>query len=81
MAVLGPHGAGFVNLLAAPQGCAVLELMPRTVPRGAVAYWSLCGALGHDYAYLSCREVNTGHQEQDMMVDVDKVVRWCSTLA
>jgi capsular polysaccharide biosynthesis protein len=47
--VIGPHGAGLMNLIFAPPGTRVLELFePSEVRR---CYWAHCRELGHNYHF------------------------------
>lgn len=48
--VVGVHGAGLTNLLFAPQGTKVLEILPPLV--ATPDYWLLCSAAGHRYRAL-----------------------------
>ena len=43
--IIAPHGAGLVNMLWAPNGTTVVELM-HTTTRPNVNYWHLATALG-----------------------------------
>ena len=61
-AVVGPHGAGLVNLLAAT-GAKVLELLPETWVNGC--YYALSASVGLDYSYL----VTPSAGRHDLRVD------------
>ena len=58
--IAGIHGAGMTNLLWAPQGTRVVELMPRTFRNGCYAGISL--VLGHDHRVLVCPAGRRGNQ-------------------
>lgn len=50
-AIVGPHGSGLTNLLFAPSGCTVVELMPDD--RVNHCFWLMANGLGLRYAFLS----------------------------
>lgn len=54
-AVLAPHGAGLVSLLACAPGTKVLELFSEHYVNGC--YYALSDALGLEYAFLTCPRV------------------------
>jgi hypothetical protein len=71
-AVVAPHGAGLVNLIYARPGVKVLELFP---PGGVnVCYWSLCEALGHQYAYAVGFPGAAGGGPDDFEVPIAKLL-------
>lgn len=45
--VMGPHGAGFTNMLFAPQNATAIEMFPKH--RAATFYRELCGQIGQRY--------------------------------
>jgi len=47
--VVGPHGAGFTNLIFSKPGTRVIEIFAKGHERRC--YWSLSSELGHDYHF------------------------------
>jgi len=50
--IVGAQGAGMLNALWAPRGCAVLEIINPVFFSGV--YWTLAESLGHRYGLVSC---------------------------
>ena len=48
--LVGPHGAGLTNMIFAPKGVKIFEIMPESDPN--VCYWHLAEMLGHSYKML-----------------------------
>jgi len=78
-AVVGVHGGAFYNILLAPRGCAVVELMPLVVddrrrrPPRRLAHtiiWRVADALGHSYWRLYADASSPRH---DVTLSVDKL--------
>jgi capsular polysaccharide biosynthesis protein len=66
--VVGPHGAGFTNMVFAAPGAVVVELFSPTYINGC--YWALANASGHRYGFSvgsAC--------DDDIRVDVHKLIR------
>lgn len=59
--IAGIHGAGMTNVLWAPEGTRVVELMPRSFRNGCYAGISL--VLGHDHRVLICPSDRRGNME------------------
>jgi capsular polysaccharide biosynthesis protein len=55
--IVGPHGAGFTNMIFAPKGIDIIEFMPIESPN--VCYWHLSEMLGNHYHIIECNTVNT----------------------
>jgi capsular polysaccharide biosynthesis protein len=53
-AVIGPHGAGFTNVLFAPRDCIVVEFMMAAYP--ATCYAHLSRIIGQKYCYIVAAE-------------------------
>jgi capsular polysaccharide biosynthesis protein len=68
-AVVGPHGAGLVGLVAA-EDCVVVELMPSTWVNGC--YYAMTAELGLRYWYLLCESAGRRH---DLDVDLRRLER------
>jgi hypothetical protein len=62
--ILGPHGAGLVNLLGARPGACVIELFDERYVNGC--YYALADALDLSYWYLVC----SGSGRNDLRVDI-----------
>lgn len=54
--IVGPHGAGLTNMLFAPPGAKLLELMPDMTFRPH--FWGMTTSLGQGYGLLGCRSTN-----------------------
>jgi hypothetical protein len=48
--IIGPHGAGFTNMLFSAPGLHVIEFMPLSEPN--LCYWHLSECLGHQYTMI-----------------------------
>jgi hypothetical protein len=71
--VIGPHGAGLMNLIFAPPGTRVLELFePSEVRR---CYWALCRELGHNYHFQLGSSGRRRGMEPDIVVDPSSLTR------
>jgi capsular polysaccharide biosynthesis protein len=55
--IVGPHGAGFTNMIFAPKGIDIIEFMPIESPN--VCYWHLSEMLGNRYHMVECETHNT----------------------
>jgi hypothetical protein len=67
--VVGPHGAGFTNLIFSKPGTCVVEIMAKGYERRC--YWTLSGELGHDYRfYLGKPKFPERKGEPDVMLKV-----------
>ena len=60
--IAGIHGAGMTNLIWAPQGTRVVELMPRTFRNGC--YEGISLVLGHDHRVILCPADRRGSNMQ-----------------
>ncbi|WP_456686636.1 glycosyltransferase family 61 protein, partial [Bradyrhizobium sp. P5_C11_2] len=69
--VIGPHGAGFTNLLWSNPGTVVLEFMPGSL--SDVGYRFLSNFAGHRHNVLLCDELAhpMGNAYANMEVDID----------
>jgi len=66
--IVGPHGAGFTNMLFAPKGATLYEFMPVYDPN--VCYWHLAEMLGHSYFMIPLPNDETG----SMRCDIDELL-------
>lgn len=68
--VVGPHGAGFTNLIFSKPGTRVVEILSKGYERRC--YWTLSAELGHDYRfYLGSPKFPERKGEPDIEVDFD----------
>jgi len=68
--VVGPHGAGFTNLIFSKPGTRVVEILAKGYERRC--YWSLSAELGHDYRfYLGKPKFPERKGEPDIQIDFD----------
>jgi len=77
--VIGPHGAGLMNIFALRSGLSVLEVIPHevSVPGGlSMCYRNLAGTLGLHYYAMAPIESRGGPMEGDMVLDIHRVVEW-----
>jgi capsular polysaccharide biosynthesis protein len=74
--VVGPHGAGFTNLIFSRPGTRVIEFLAKGYERRC--YWTLCHELGHDYRfYLGRPKFPERKGEPDIEVEPS---RFCQSL-
>lgn len=72
--IAGPHGAAFTNMVWAPQGARILEMVPTTFN---VAYYeNLSASIGHHYTKILCPNgpQATSGDTIDFKADVDLVI-------
>jgi len=81
VAVVGVHGGAFYNIVLAPRGCVVVELMPLVVRHGTpvllpprrlahTIVWRMADALGHTYWRLYDL---TSSPRSDVTLSIDKL--------
>ena len=74
--VVGPHGAGFTNLIFSKPGTSLVEILAEGHERRC--YWTLSGELGHHYQfYLGTPKFPERKGEPDIEVDPS---RFCKAL-
>src|SRR5437588_476314 len=61
-AVVGPHGSALTNIVFAPPGCVVVDMIPRAVKKKYVL-WTLAEASGHRYWYFVADSVSKRKSE------------------
>lgn len=66
--ILGPHGAGLVNLIFAPENSTICEITPASVP----CYLILAKQLGKRFHRIPADSIETDNRH-DMHVDVENV--------
>jgi len=75
--VMGPHGAGFTNLIFSKPGTRVVEILAKGYERRC--YWTLSAELGHDYRfYLGTPKLPERKGEPDIEVEPSRL---CQSLA
>jgi capsular polysaccharide biosynthesis protein len=68
--VVGPHGAGFTNLIFSKPGTRVVEILAKGYERRC--YWTLSSELGHDYRFhLGQPKFPERKGEPDIQIDFD----------
>jgi capsular polysaccharide biosynthesis protein len=55
--IVGPHGAGFTNMIFAPKGIDIIEFMDTDNPN--ICYWHLSEMLGNKYHMIECKTINS----------------------
>lgn len=71
-ALMGPHGAGFANIMFCDQGTKVVEFVNPNFAHQMFYY--MASVLGLDYRYLvATASENSDPQKQDLQVDVELV--------
>lgn len=81
--IVSPHGSALMNLIFAPAGCAVVDLLPWTWISKPTATWAqrLAGIMGQNYAVVMGEESaavavdHTHPRAERCVVDVDAVLR------
>jgi capsular polysaccharide biosynthesis protein len=78
--VVGPHGAGLTNIVFAPPGARLLEILPRSY--GTPAFYLLAAGGGVEYASYVAADVRPGGRDQvdDVVIDLADFVRCCGAL-
>lgn len=54
--IVGPHGAGFTNMLFSPNGITIIEFMDLNNPN--ICYWHLSEMLQNKYYMIPCKMTN-----------------------
>jgi capsular polysaccharide biosynthesis protein len=73
-AIVAPHGAGLTNMLFAPPGCKVADILPSHKLDWSYVFCQMAAALQHDYWYFVTDSVeNPGSREPDMEISLDKL--------
>ena len=71
--VVAPHGSALANILFAPPGLTVVDMVDSSMAKYAYVFWTLCGALGHQYWYLSAASVPREGHPPDTQVPIEKL--------
>ncbi len=69
--IVGPHGAGFANMIFSKPGTKMIELA--TAFRAHPCFYHLAMSCGHDYRALFCEPVNGRRSESNLSVDPNQV--------
>ena len=76
--VVGPHGAGFTNLIFSKPGTRVVEIMAKGYERRC--YWTLSAELGHDYRfYLGSPKFPERKGEPDINLNINSFLNLLKT--
>ncbi len=71
-AVVVGTGAAMTNILFAPPGARVLQLLEPSLP--GHSYWTMCEALGHEFWYIFGETIpNPSGEHADMLVSLEKL--------
>jgi hypothetical protein len=68
--VVATHGAGLANMLFAPPGLVVVDMIPPSKLGWAYVYWSMAEELSHRYWYLVAQD---GTDQLSTYVPIDKL--------
>jgi capsular polysaccharide biosynthesis protein len=73
--IIAPHGAGLTNMLFAPNGCSIIELMPYSDPNEC--YFHLSNMLDHEYNCIVVEDSgkNNGKQMNLKLEYLDKILK------
>jgi capsular polysaccharide biosynthesis protein len=73
-AIVAAHGAGLTNMLYAPPGALVVEMVDTKSHSVGYIYWTMAEALGHEYWYFTIDSIADGHSERpDTFVPIEKL--------
>jgi capsular polysaccharide biosynthesis protein len=64
--IVGPHGAGFTNMIFAPKGVHIVEFISMEAPN--VCYWHMSEMIGNHHSMIPCYTKDT-----QFMIDTDEV--------
>lgn len=64
--IVGPHGAGFTNMIFAPKGIHVVEFISMEAPN--VCYWHMSEMIGNQHLMVPCHTKDT-----QFTIDTDEV--------
>ena len=71
--VVSPHGAGFTNMLFAPPGLVVVDMIEPGMFDWTYVFWTMAEELGHEYWYLVAESVPRPGRRHDALVPLDKL--------
>jgi Glycosyltransferase 61 len=78
--VVSTHGSAFTNILFAPPGLTVVDMIQPSMIRWGSVFWAMAEELGHRYWYLAADSVpRPGHQD-DTYVPVDRLAATLSEI-
>jgi len=73
-AVVSTHGSALTNILFAPTGLKVLDIVEPGMSDLAYIFWSLSEPLGHEYWYFLTESVEQVHERaNEPVVDIEKL--------
>lgn len=71
--VISGHGSAFTNMLFAPPGLVVVDMVEASMADLAYVFWTMCEALGHEYWFFSIDSVARPGQPPDGRVPLEKL--------
>jgi len=74
--ILAAYGAGLTNMLFAPEGCEIIELIPSSDPNEC--YHHLATSLNHNYSCIVIEDTgkNNGKHMNVKLEYLDKIISW-----
>jgi capsular polysaccharide biosynthesis protein len=72
-AAVSTHGSGWTNMLFAPEGAVVVDMIPAHMTHLSYVFWTMCEALGHAYWYFVADTVPGKGRRSDAHVPMDKL--------
>lgn len=71
--VVSTHGSGLTNILFAPQGLIVVDMIPPSMMHLAYVFWAMSEELSHRYWYFQIEDVLRADHRADTYVPMDKL--------
>ena len=71
--VVATHGAGLTNILFAPPGLVVVEMIPSGIMKNSYLYWTMADELSHEYWYLVAESIPPARPWDDARVSLEKI--------
>ena len=71
--VVSTHGSALANILFAPPGLVLVDMVDTTMKSWGYVFWTMCEALGHHYWYFSTDSVERAGSQPDALVQVEKL--------
>jgi capsular polysaccharide biosynthesis protein len=71
--VVSKHGSAWTNLLFAPEGTVVVDMIPDHMMHLSYVFWTMCEELGHEYWYFVADSVPGKGKQPDTHVPMDKL--------
>jgi capsular polysaccharide biosynthesis protein len=71
--VISTHGSAFANILFAPPGLVVVDMIESSMYPWGYVFWTMSEALGHHYTYFTAESVERPGRQPDTLVPIDKL--------